>query len=979
MKLHLHYYLKKLTTFLYSSVFLLLLSTSLVQAQGWEKHYPPDFPWKAFTPSVPVELTSTVDGGAVIAVVDFIYPDTFQLDDKTVKVIKVDKDGAVQWQNKYILNDTTFVNPWVNDIKKTLDGNYIVSGAFGEIGAQEDQFFAIKIDPSGNKLWHQLYTQPDRGFVDNNIAPTLDGGYLINSETKLTSSWGELYIKKVDSIGNEVWSNYYLQDVTQVKKIISNPDDTYTIAGWRHITNWDTIAGFLLCIDAQGNELWDNFYIGDPTTERWEIFDAVRTKDGGYVASGRGTTNPYSNLNELLLMKMDSVGVQQWAFRLPQFGTSIREETGVVEAKNGGYIVSFTDLGLNEAKAIKVDDSGNVEWIKSFPGGSFRDVSVSADGNYLFSGYTRFEAPTIIKLDEFGHIYGNFLSGNVKHDTNFNCFQDAGEPNLSNWMLEAKGSSSHYGITDSLGNYEIELDTGSYDLRLITPTPIWQSCTPIQTIQVNSKDTITTDYPVEAIANCVYLSVDISAPLLRRCFSSYYYVSYCNNGTINSPNTYVEVDLDPNLLFVSSTIPPATQNGNTYTFLLGDVNVNECDRFRITVIPDCNKTILGQAICAEAHIFPDTICGNTNPTWDGSITSLEVKCEPDSVRFTIENIGVDTVNILLDYLVIEDDLILRTGQYNLSSTADQIAVPSNGSTYRLFAEQAPGYLPEPYKPTIAIEGCGTNSSGGFSTGFITMFAESDATEQISVDCQEIIGSYDPNDKSAEPAGFGLDHYIEADVDLEYRIRFQNVGTDTAFTVVIRDTISEHLNVSTLLQGTSSHPYRLEILNGHVLKFTFDDIDLVDSTTNEPGSHGFVKFKISQDSSLALGTMIYNSAAIYFDYNAPVITNETFHKVGEEYVEVAVVNSAPEVEYPDLQINVQPNPFTDYADFILEDAPVGAKTFNLYDSMGRAVRTEDFSGDAVHRFYKEGLSAGIYFYKINYKGKLLTSGKLIATN
>ncbi|MEL6866888.1 MAG: T9SS type A sorting domain-containing protein, partial [Bacteroidota bacterium] len=111
----------------------------------------------------------------------------------------------------------------------------------------------------------------------------------------------------------------------------------------------------------------------------------------------------------------------------------------------------------------------------------------------------------------------------------------------------------------------------------------------------------------------------------------------------------------------------------------------------------------------------------------------------------------------------------------------------------------------------------------------------------------------------------------ADTVLSYHIRFQNTGTDTAFTVVIRDTLDNDLNLRSLVPGPSSHAYELDVLPNRVLEFTFNDIHLPDSNTNEPASHGFVFFDI-EVANRSLGTRIENSVGIYFDYNAPIITN-----------------------------------------------------------------------------------------------------------
>jgi hypothetical protein len=70
----------------------------------------------------------------------------------------------------------------------------------------------------------------------------------------------------------------------------------------------------------------------------------------------------------------------------------------------------------------------------------------------------------------------------------------------------------------------------------------------------------------------------------------------------------------------------------------------------------------------------------------------------------------------------------------------------------------------------------------------------------------------------------------------------------------------------------------QVLPGDVLKFTFDDIWLADSVSNEPASHGWVTYRITAKPGLAPLTQITNTAGIYFDFNAPVITNTTLNTV-----------------------------------------------------------------------------------------------------
>ena len=146
-----------------------------------------------------------------------------------------------------------------------------------------------------------------------------------------------------------------------------------------------------------------------------------------------------------------------------------------------------------------------------------------------------------------------------------------------------------------------------------------------------------------------------------------------------------------------------------------------------------------------------------------------------------------------------------------------------------------------------------------------------------VHCLPIVASLDPNDKQVYPTGITAANIVRPGAELEYKIRFQNTGTDTAFRVVLVDTLSEHIDLGSLREGVSSHPYTLHVSGQGqaVLKFVFDPIILPDSNVNEPASNGFVTFSITPKSDIPLGTRIDNVADIYFDFNPPVRTNTVF--------------------------------------------------------------------------------------------------------
>jgi hypothetical protein len=91
--------------------------------------------------------------------------------------------------------------------------------------------------------------------------------------------------------------------------------------------------------------------------------------------------------------------------------------------------------------------------------------------------------------------------------------------------------------------------------------------------------------------------------------------------------------------------------------------------------------------------------------------------------------------------------------------------------------------------------------------------------------------------------------------LEYTIRFQNTGTDTANTVVIEDQLDINLQWNSLVPFAWSHDVEIDVDYDGVATFTFENIMLADSNINEPASHGFVKFRINLKPNLSSGTII----------------------------------------------------------------------------------------------------------------------------
>lgn len=144
-------------------------------------------------------------------------------------------------------------------------------------------------------------------------------------------------------------------------------------------------------------------------------------------------------------------------------------------------------------------------------------------------------------------------------------------------------------------------------------------------------------------------------------------------------------------------------------------------------------------------------------------------------------------------------------------------------------------------------------------------------------------AYDPNDKLVEPQILGHPNYTLFGDTLKYTVRFQNTGTDTAFTVRIEDYLDVNLEYSSLQVIGASHPYEVTLdENTGRMMFHFENILLPDSSANEVESHGYFQYQIRHKSNLSENTYIQNYASIFFDFNPPIITNTVENILVSQY-------------------------------------------------------------------------------------------------
>lgn len=560
----------------------------------------------------------------------------------------------------------------------------------------------------------------------------------------------------------------------------------------------------------------------------------------------------------------------------------------------------------------------------------------------------------------------------VYRDANSNCSYDNQEQLLSDYTI----IDSFNGRTRILKNPQLlsfsSAEFGFHYFSISSKSSLWNACNRSQRLYIDSTTKlISLQFGLQPVSVCPLLEVEVSSPIVRRCVNYNYQIHYKNTGTIAEPNSLIRITLDSFMIYKGASIQPSLIQWPVVEFAIGNLDVFEEGVFLITVELDCNRTLVGQTHCLKAEILPKVNC-LSSPNWSGAHVEVNGICSEGKVKFRILNSGEQNMTEPSQYWIVEDDImpgLKKNVLLNKGAFLD-LEYPANGKTYRLMVDQV-AFHPGQSNPTVAIEGCGKNQQGDFSRGYVLQFPEDEEDLHIAIDCQESRGSFDPNDKTAWPRGYGQENFIEPNRQIEYRIRFQNTGNDTAFQVAIFDTLDSWLDLETFKMTGSSHPYRYSLV-GNVLTVRFDGIQLPHRSANETGSQGYITYALQPLSSAPLKARINNTAEIVFDMNAAIITNTTLHTLSKDFI---VVSTQPPAGPEKHMMNIYPNPNNGL--FQIEFKGLKQQGIvSILDACGNMCFRLPWEGQPLSLDLNGMLEAGIYFVKFENNRGIIAFEKLM---
>ena len=305
---------------------------------------------------------------------------------------------------------------------QTSDGGFIITGFTFSYGEGLNDVWLVKTDSSGDTLWTRTFGDSMAQW-GGSINKTNNNGYIIggftngNGESRYDSG---VYLIQIDSNGNELWNNSYRSDkyFDTCREAQPTSDGGYILTGHWGTNTWGWGSLMLLKTNSVGSELWRKSYSSGFANEGYSL---KQTSDDGYIIVG---SSDNGNM-DLWLLKTDAQGDTTWTKKYGGTG----EDSGydVQQTEDGGYIVVGTyDIGYQfyDIWLLKTNSFGDTLWTKTF-GGSGEDEGYSldqtSDGGYIICGYSYSYGSGeddcwIIKTDAAGTLEWEKVVGGINSD-----------------------------------------------------------------------------------------------------------------------------------------------------------------------------------------------------------------------------------------------------------------------------------------------------------------------------------------------------------------------------------------------------------------------------------------------------------------------------------------------------------------------------------------------------------------------------------
>lgn len=301
----------------------------------------------------------------------------------------------VQWVARY----STAGNNIDRARAMTLDafGNSVITGTSWN-GSNFD-IVTTKFDAAGSLVWTASYNGAGNDFDEARAITTDTAGNIIVTGTTATTAINyDIAVIKYDPAGNLLWDTTYNGPGNNYDE----PNDVITdSAGNIYITGGSDGLGsgadvVTIAYSAAGSQLWATRYTGSGNNIDAGKAIALDTAGNVYI-TGTTRTNSVNN-QDVITIKYDAAGVQQWFIRFNGPGSVYDEGTDIAVNDTGGificgYVRALVGVTNYDYITLAYSTSGALLWQQSINGaGNENDransITITPFGKVAVTGRT---------------------------------------------------------------------------------------------------------------------------------------------------------------------------------------------------------------------------------------------------------------------------------------------------------------------------------------------------------------------------------------------------------------------------------------------------------------------------------------------------------------------------------------------------------------------------------------------------------------
>ncbi|MCP4582141.1 MAG: T9SS type A sorting domain-containing protein [candidate division Zixibacteria bacterium] len=272
-------------------------------------------------------IQQTSDGGFIVAG----GTESFEVAGSDIYLVKINTDGQVLWQRTYGGDNSE----QADYVLQTDDGGYILVGWTNSFGAGEDDIYMLRTNSVGDSLWARTFGDIfyDKGY---SALQTSDGGFVVIGGLGYFGYYPtQAYMIKVDENGDSLWACDIGGSLSDAGRSIAHTaDGGFLFTGWTMSYGAGEHDVYLAKVDSEGEFLWSNAFGGEETDVGRSIYP---TSDGGFIIAGY-TRSFDVGLQDVYLVKADYKGDTLWTTTFG--GDSDDYGWSAIESADGGYLVT---------------------------------------------------------------------------------------------------------------------------------------------------------------------------------------------------------------------------------------------------------------------------------------------------------------------------------------------------------------------------------------------------------------------------------------------------------------------------------------------------------------------------------------------------------------------------------------------------------------------------------------------------------------